>query len=73
MPASAEPFLLGYGVLGLVVVLLMLGVLIPKWVVDEYRKREALKDQVIERLSAAIERLADRMEDRPDGSKGGQP
>lgn len=74
MPASAEPFLLGYGVLGLVVLLLMLGILIPKWVVDEYRKREVLKDQVIERLSAAIERLADRMDDRPaGGAKGGQP
>lgn len=63
MPASAEPFLLGYGVLGLVVLLLLLGILVPKWVVDEYRKREAMKDATLDRLTAALEKLADR-EDR---------
>lgn len=68
MPAGVEPFFLGYGVLGVVVLLLMLGILVPKWVIDEYRKREAVKDAVIAQQAAALERLADRLDDM----KGGQ-
>jgi len=48
------------GILGLVIAGLLLGWLHPKWVVDEYRKREAVKDAVIERQSIVIEKLAQR-------------
>jgi len=65
MPTSVEPFLLGYGVLGLMFLLTLLGFLVPKWVIDEYRKREVLKDATIERLTVAIERLADKWEAKP--------
>lgn len=69
----AEPFLLGYGVLGVVVTLLMLGWLTPRWVVDEYRKREAVKDQIITQQAAALDRLADRFDDLPKGgARGGR-
>lgn len=62
MPPEAIERLFGYGVLGLVFVLLLLGWLAPKWVRDEDKKREAVKDAIIERLTVAIERLADRAE-----------
>lgn len=63
MPPGAEQ-LFGYGVLGVMFVLVMLGYLVPKWVVDEYRKRESFKDGINERLTVAIEKLADRLEER---------
>jgi hypothetical protein len=46
------------GVLGIVIVGFLLGWLVPKWVVDEYRAREKVKDATIERLSAVVEKLA---------------
>jgi hypothetical protein len=48
------------GILGIVVAALILGWLVPKWVMDESRKREDLKDQIIARQSAIIERLAEK-------------
>jgi hypothetical protein len=48
------------GLLGLVIVGVLTGWLTPKWVVDEYRKREQIKDATIERQSALIERLAEK-------------
>ncbi len=48
------------GILGLVIIALVLGWLVPKWVIDEYRVRLAVKDKIIERQSALIERLAAR-------------
>lgn len=64
MPPGAIEQLFGYGVLGVVVVLFMLGILVPKWVVDEYRVRLKGQDVIIERLASGLERLADRAEDR---------
>lgn len=61
MPAGAEQ-LFGYGVLGVMFVLMLLGWIVPKWAIDEYRKREAVKDAVIERLTSALETLADKAE-----------
>ena len=63
MDAAVREFI-GLGVAGAVTVLLMLGWLIPKWVVDEYRKREATKDKIIEKLTDALQRLADKAEAR---------
>lgn len=62
IPAGSIEQLFGYGVLGVMFVLIMVGWLTPKWVVDEYRKREAVKDAVIERQAAAMERMADRLD-----------
>ncbi len=56
-----EPLLaefLRQGILGLVIVGLLVGWLVPKWVVDEYRIRDKVKDEIIARQSAVIERLA---------------
>lgn len=61
MPPGVDQ-ILGYGVLGVMFVLVMLGFLAPKWVLDEYRKREAVKDSIIERQATALERLADKFE-----------
>lgn len=55
---------LGLGVTGAVVVALITGLLIPKWVIDEYRKREATKDGVIATLTESLQRLADKHEAR---------
>lgn len=46
------------GVLGLVIVALLIGWLVPKYIVDELRIRLALKDEIIDRQSALIEKLA---------------
>lgn len=62
IPPGAIEDLFDRGLLGLLFVLILLGFLVPKWVVDEYRKREGVKDAVIERLTAAIEILAARAE-----------
>jgi hypothetical protein len=45
------------GPLGLVIVAFLTGWLAPKPVIDESRKREALKDTIIERQAALIEKL----------------
>lgn len=55
------------GVLGLVIVALLVGFLVPKWVVDEYRKREAFKDGIIDRLTKAVEALEDEARRRGRG------
>jgi len=57
-----EPFFLGYGVLGAMFVLVVTGILRPKWASDEAAKREAFKDQVIDKLSDGVQRLADIVE-----------
>lgn len=70
---GVEPFLLGYGVLGAMFVLVMIGYLSPKWVVDDLRTRLAAKDAIIERQATALERLADRQDDMLKSSaKGGE-
>lgn len=51
-----------YGTELTLVVLLILGILVPKYVVDEYRTREKVKDAFIEKLGNAVERLADKIE-----------
>jgi hypothetical protein len=53
---------LGLGVSGAVVVGFLLGAIAPKWIIDEYRVRIAKKDAIIERLTSAVERLADAAE-----------
>jgi hypothetical protein len=60
--AGAEPFFIGYGVLGVMFLLVMLGWLRPKWASDEAAKREAAKDIIIEKLTDALQRLADKHE-----------
>lgn len=62
IPSGSIEQLFGYGVLGVMFVLVLLGWIVPKWVVDEYRKRETVKDAIIERLTSAIETLADQAE-----------
>lgn len=52
--------LLRQGILGIVLAALILGWLTPKWVIDEFKKREEIKDRIIERQSAVIERLAEK-------------
>jgi hypothetical protein len=62
--------LLRQGFLGLVITALITGWLVPRWVVDEYRDREARKNAIIERQAKVIERLAGRnarIADVPDG------
>jgi hypothetical protein len=59
---QVSAFLLTQGVLGVVVIGFLLGIIVPKWIIDEYRKREAVKDAIIERLTNAVERLADQAE-----------
>lgn len=54
------------GLLGLVIGAFILGWLSPKWVVDEYRRRETVKDEIIRRQSALIERLAAKRGGLPD-------
>jgi len=56
--------LIRQGVLGLVLAALILGLLVPKYVVDELRRQLAIKDGIIERQSGVIERLAEKA--RPD-------
>lgn len=56
---NLEPFFLGYGVLGAVFVLVLLGWLAPKWVVDYLRAQIAVKDVLIDELTDALHRLAD--------------
>lgn len=63
-PAGLEPFFLGYGVLGAMFVLVLLGWLRPKWDSDAAAKREAYKDEVILKLTDALQRLADKHEAR---------
>lgn len=46
------------GALALVVAGLLLGWLVPKWVVDEYKLRLKVKDDIIERQSNLIEKMA---------------
>lgn len=46
------------GAFALVIVGLLVGWLVPKWVVDEYKLRIKLKDEIIERQSALIEKMA---------------
>jgi hypothetical protein len=48
------------GFLGLVIVGFLLGWIAPKFVLDEYRKREAVKDATIDRQAALIEKLAEK-------------
>jgi hypothetical protein len=45
------------GPLGLVIVAFLTGWLAPKPTIDEFKKREALKDSIIERQSELIEKL----------------
>lgn len=61
-PTGSIEQLFGYGVLGVWMVLMLLGWLAPKWVLDEYRTREKFLNDIIERQAAAIERLADKIE-----------
>jgi hypothetical protein len=56
--------LLGYGVLGLVLVLAMIGWIEFKPIVDERKAREKTKDEIIAKLADAIERIADKIEAR---------
>lgn len=48
------------GLLGLIIAAVLTGWIVPKWVIDEYRRREQIKDATIERQSAVIERLAEK-------------
>jgi hypothetical protein len=64
MPGGTIEQLFGYGVLGVMFVLVMLGVLVPKWVVDEYRKREAIKDGIIVGLTEGLKKATEIFERR---------
>jgi hypothetical protein len=48
------------GLLGLIIAAVLTGWIVPKWVIDEYRRREEIKDATIERQSGVIERLAEK-------------
>jgi hypothetical protein len=63
-PLTSELF--RNGILGLVVAALIIGWLVPKWVLDEYRKREAGYLATIERQSEVIEKLAAKAGARHD-------
>lgn len=53
------------GVLGIVIAALLTGYLVPKWVRDEMKAREDVKDEIIERQAKLIERWAAREATRP--------
>ena len=54
--------LLGYGVLGLVLVLAIIGWIEFKPIIEERKARERTKDEIIAKLTDAIERIADKIE-----------
>jgi hypothetical protein len=56
---SIEPFFLGYGVLGAMFLLVMLGWLRPRWAFDEAAKREAAKDELIASMAASLKSLSE--------------
>lgn len=69
MPQGVEPFFIGYGVLGVMFLLVLLGWVAPKWVVSEYQRRLAKKDETITALTAALTSLADNYDRLLDRSK----
>lgn len=58
--------LLGYGVTGLVLALLLLGVLVPKGPYEREIAKSDAKDAIIEGLTDALRRLADKEEAKRD-------
>jgi len=54
-----EPFFLGYGVLGVMFFLVMLGWLVPKWAYDYLKTQVMAKDEIIADLTESLRRLAD--------------
>lgn len=56
--------LLERGIAIAIVVGFILGIISPKWVIDEYRKRHDFDQMIIRRLSGALKNLADREEAR---------
>lgn len=59
MPPDILDQLFGYGVLGVMFVLVMLGILVPKYVLDASVKREADKDRLILELTSAFKQALD--------------
>lgn len=56
--------LIGLGVAGAVLILITIGWLAPKWVVDYLLKKLEIQDQIIIKLTDALQRLADKAEAR---------
>lgn len=56
--------LVGLGVAGAVLVLIILGWLAPKWIIDYLLRKIAIQERIIERLTDALQRLADKAEAR---------
>lgn len=54
--------LLNFGVVGAVLVLVILGLLAPKWIVDYLLAQIKFKDEIIKQQAAALDRMADRLE-----------
>lgn len=58
---------LQWGVLGLTVAGLLMGWIVPKWVLDYFRVKLDAKDEVIKDLSEALRELGDVVEHRRRG------
>jgi hypothetical protein len=72
--AAIDPVIEGFldrGVIGLVFVAVLIGWLAPKWVLDEYRKRESVKDELILKLTDRLDAIADTLEDIAKGPRRG--
>ena len=62
LTGGIEPFFLGYGVLGAMFLLVMLGWLQPKWATDRLLKEIGIKDELIASQAASVKSLADNYE-----------
>ncbi len=72
--AAIDPVIEGFldrGVIGLVFVAVLIGWLAPKWVLEEYRKRESVKDELILKLTDRLDAIADTLEDIAKGPRRG--
>jgi pilus assembly protein TadC len=59
MDAILQP-LLQYGPLGLAVIAFLLGLIVPKWVVDEYRMREKENVALMKDMAVSLRQLAEQ-------------
>lgn len=59
---NLEPFFLGYGVLGVMFLLVLFGWIRPKWNLDEWKERVKVQDATIKELSSGLNRAVDVFE-----------
>jgi hypothetical protein len=62
MPPEVLDRLFNLGIVGVVFVLVLLGLLAPKWIIDYLLAQIKFKDEIIAKQAAAIERIADKLE-----------